>query len=155
LAGYSPEAARTAAETVFQFEKKLAEASLDNIALRDPAATDHKTAFAELQKLTPAFDWGAFFDQGRIARADLNVSEPKFLQEVDRQLRETAIADWKTYLKWQFLHLAADALSAPFVNESFAFTSALTGAQELKPRWKRCAEQEDQLLGEALGRKYV
>ena len=26
---------------------------------------------------------------------------------------------------------------------------------ELKPRWKRCVESTDQLLGEALGQKYV
>src|SRR5574342_825013 len=25
----------------------------------------------------------------------------------------------------------------------------------MKPRWKRCAEQTDRLLGEALGKKYV
>ena len=155
LAGYSPENAKTAAETVFQFEKKLAEASLDNVALRDPAATDHKSTFADLKKLAPAFDWEAFFNQGHISRADLNISEPKFLQQVDVQLKQTPLADWKTYLKWQFLHSYAEALSTPFVNENFAFISALTGAQELKPRWKRCAEQEDQLLGEALGKKYV
>jgi putative endopeptidase len=155
LAGYAADAAKTAAETVFQLEKKLAENSLDNVALRDPAATDHKSTFADLKKLSPAFDWEAFFTQAHILRADLNVSEPKFLQEVDRQLRETPLAGWKTYLKWQLLHASADLLSAPFVNENFAFNSVITGAQELKPRWKRCAEQEDQFLGEALGRKYV
>jgi putative endopeptidase len=155
LAGATPDAAKTAAESVFQFEKKLAEASLDNVALRDPAATDHKTSFADLKKLAPAFDWDAFFNHAHISRADLNVSEPKFLQEVDRQIRETPLPEWKSYLKWQLLNAGANALSAPFVNENFAFTSALTGAKELKPRWKRCAEEEDQLLGEALGRKYV
>jgi len=29
------------------------------------------------------------------------------------------------------------------------------GAKEMKPRWKRCVEQADNLLGEALGKKYV
>ncbi|HYX51926.1 MAG TPA: M13 family metallopeptidase [Candidatus Limnocylindrales bacterium] len=44
----------------------------------------------------------------------------------------------------------------PFVNENFAFYGQyLGGAKELKPRWKRCAESTDQLLGEALGKKYV
>jgi putative endopeptidase len=31
----------------------------------------------------------------------------------------------------------------------------LNGAKELKPRWKRCVESTDRLLGEALGKKYV
>src|SRR4029079_7312848 len=42
------------------------------------------------------------------------------------------------------------------VAESFAFNNAyLNGAKEMKPRWKRCVESTDRLLGEALGKKYV
>ena len=156
LAGYDGTKAKAAAQTVFQMEKKLAEASLDIVALRDPQATDHKTTYADLKKLAPAVDWDGYFTAAKLSRADLNVAEPKFLQEVDRQVRETPMADWKTYLKWQFLHSAADQLSDPFVNENFAFYGKyLNGATELKPRWKRCAETTDQLLGEALGKKYV
>jgi endothelin-converting enzyme/putative endopeptidase len=81
--------------------------------------------------------------------------EPKFLSVVDRELTATSLKDWKTYLEAQLLQSAADSLSAPFVDESFLFTSFLTGAKEPKPRWKRCVESTDQLLGEALGRKYV
>ena len=39
---------------------------------------------------------------------------------------------------------------------NFQFYGAhLAGATEMKPRWKRCVEQADELMGEALGRKYV
>jgi putative endopeptidase len=156
LAGYDESNAKAAAQTVFNLEKKLAENSLDNVTLRDPHQTDHKTSVADLKKMTPAFDWESYFKTTGLPRADLNVTEPKFMAEVDRQLRETAIADWRTYLKWQFLHGQADVLSDPFVKENFAFYGQyLSGAKELKPRWKRCAESTDQLLGEALGQKYV
>jgi putative endopeptidase len=156
LVGYDDAKAKAAADTVFQVEKKLAEASLDNVALRDPQATDHKTTYADLKKLAPAVDWNGYFTAAKLSRADLNVAEPKFMQEVDRQIRETPLADWKTYLKWQFLNSAAGALSDPFVKENFAFYGQyLNGATELKPRWKRCAEITDGLLGEALGKKYV
>jgi putative endopeptidase len=156
LLGYDEAKAKAAADTVFQFEKKLAEASLDNVALRDPQATDHKTTYADLKKLAPAVDWDGYFTAAKLSRADLNVAEPKFMQEVDRQVRETPLPVWKTYLKWQFIHSAADGLSDPFVKETFAFYGQyLGGATELKPRWKRCAENTDGLLGEALGKKYV
>lgn len=156
LGGYDDAKSKAAATTVFEFEKKLAEASLDNVALRDPQATDHKTKFDDLKKMAPAVDWSGYFDGARISHADLNVSEPKFLQEVDRLVRETPLSDWKTYLRWQFLHAAADTLSDPFVNENFAFYGQyLSGSKELKPRWKRCAESTDNLLGDALGKKYV
>jgi endothelin-converting enzyme/putative endopeptidase len=87
---------------------------------------------------------------------DLNVAEPKFLEEVDRQLNAVPLADWKTYLDWQLLDAASPSLSKPFVEENFAFNGAyLSGQKEMKPRWKRCAESADRLLGEAAGKKYV
>jgi endothelin-converting enzyme/putative endopeptidase len=156
LAGYDEKSAKAAAETVFQVEKKLAENSLDNVALRDPANTDHKMTFVSFAKLAPAMDWEGYFASAKISRADLNVSEPNFMKEVGRQLRQTSLADWKTYLTWQLLNAKADVLSEAFVNENFAFQGKyLSGATEIKPRWKRCAESTDQLLGEALGKKYV
>jgi putative endopeptidase len=156
LAGYDEKSAKAAAETVFHVEEKLAENSLDNVALRDPANTDHKMPYASFTKLAPAMDWDGYFASAKISRADLNVSEPNFMKEVDRQLRQTSLADWKTYLTWQLLNGKADVLSQAFVNENFAFQGKyLSGATEIKPRWKRCAESADQLLGEALGKKYV
>jgi endothelin-converting enzyme/putative endopeptidase len=156
LIGYDDATAKAAAQTVFAFEKSLAENTLDNVALRDPANTDHKMSSADLKKLSPTFDWDHYFAGAKLPESEMNVDQPKFMQEVDRQLRETSMADWKTYLKWQLVHGQADMLSKPFVDENFAFYGAyLSGAKELKPRWKRCAESTDQLLGEALGQKYV
>ena len=144
------------AAAIFALEKRLAEASLDNVALRNPSATDHKTKFAELQSLTPRLDWAGYFDAAQLARADLNVSEPKFLQAVERELGKTPLPVWRDYLKWQLIASAAPWLSAPFVQQSHAFNQAyLGGVKEMKPRWKRCAESTDALFGEALGRKYV
>jgi endothelin-converting enzyme/putative endopeptidase len=156
LAGAADAEAQAAADSVFAQEKALAEASLDNVALRDPKATDHKMTVAALRQLAPHFDWEGYLAAARIAPADLNVTEPKFLQEVDRQLRETPLPAWRTYLKWHLLRSAAPELSAPFVEEDFRFNAAyLAGAREMKPRWKRCVESTDELLGEALGRKYT
>jgi putative endopeptidase len=156
IAGAGEAEARAAAESVFNQEKALAEASLDNVSLRDPEATDHKMSMADLRKLAPRFDWTAYLEAARIAPADVNVTEPKFLREVDRQLAQVPLAVWRTYLKWHLLDAAAPELSAPFVEENFRFNDAfLGGAKEMKPRWKRCVETTDELLGEALGRKYT
>jgi endothelin-converting enzyme/putative endopeptidase len=156
LAGENAEAAKKAADTVMRMETQLAQASLDNVALRDPKATDHKTNFADLQKQTPHFDWTEYSKELGVQIGDPNVTEPRFLDEVDRQLASTPIADWKTYLKWHLLDSAAPSLSEAFVAEHFSFNGAyLLGAKEMKPRWKRCVEATDRQLGEALGKKYV
>ena len=157
LAGWDAKSSAAAAQTIMTLETKFAEASLDNVALRDPAATDHNTTFAQLQAMAPHVDWAAYFKHNQLPTdVDMNVDQPKFLQEVDRQMQQTPLADWKVYFKWQLLNSTANSLSTPFVEESFAFNGKyLAGATEMKPRWKRCVESTDFLLGEALGKKYV
>jgi putative endopeptidase len=157
LAGWDDKTSATAAHTIMAMETKLAEATLDNVASRDPAATDHNTTFAQLQAMTPHIDWVEYFRHKQIPQdVDMNVDEPKFMQEVDRQIHEDPLADWKVYLKGHLLNSTAKYLSAPFVEENFAFNGKyLSGTTEMKPRWKRCVESTDQLFGEALGKKYV
>jgi len=157
LAGWDLKSASAGAQTIMAMETKLAQASLDNVALRDPAATDHNTTFAQLQAMAPHIAWEEYLQHKQLPRdVDMNVDEPKFLQEVDRQVQQTPLADWKTYLKWHLLNSMAGSLSVPFVEEDFAFNGKyLGGTTEMKPRWKRCAESADQLLGDALGKKYV
>jgi putative endopeptidase len=157
LAGSDKAAATASAQVVMRVETGLAGASLTNVELRDPHATDHKMKLDEVQKLTPDFNWAAYFkaldvDPG----VAFNVDQPKFMQEFQRQLKDTSLPDWKTYLTWQVLLTAAPSLSTPFVKEDFAFNHQyLQGAKEMKPRWKRCVEATDGDLGEALGKKYV
>jgi putative endopeptidase len=157
LAGWDQAAATAAAQTVLNMETKFAEASLDNVALRDPNATDHNATFAQLQAMTPHIDWVEYFKHKELPQnVDMNVDQPKFMQEVDRQMQETPLADWKIFFKWHLLTASANSLSEPFVEEHFAFFGKyLSGTSEMKPRWKRCVESTDQLFGEALGKKYV
>ncbi len=157
LAGWDEAKATAGAQTVMTMETKFAEAELAPAQLRDPSATDHKTNFAQLQAMAPHLEWADYFKHKQLPQdVDLNVQEPKFLQEVDRQMQQTSLDDWKTYFKWHLLDQTAPYLSDAFVEEDFAFNGKyLGGATEIKPRWKRCVESNDQLLGEALGKKYV
>jgi putative endopeptidase len=157
LAGWDEKKSAAAAQTVMAMETKLAEASLDNVALRDPSATDHNTTFAQLQEMAPHINWNEYFKHRQLPTdVDMNVDEPAFIKEVDRQMQHTPLADWKIYLKWRLLDSTANNLSAPFVEENFAFRGKyLNGTKEMKPRWKRCVESTDNLLGEASGQKYV
>lgn len=157
LVGWDQKSAAGEAQTVMAMETKFAEASLDNVTLRDPSATDHNTTFSQLQAMAPHFDWVAHFQRKQLPQSvDMNVDQPKFMQEFDRQLQQTSLADWKVYLKWQLLNSTAEALSAPIVEEDYAFFGKyLRGQAEMKPRWKRCVESTDLLLGEALGKKYA
>jgi putative endopeptidase len=156
LSGASESEAAAAAKLVMEIETALAKASLDNVALRDPHATDHIIDLNALEKMTRHFDWSAYFDNAHLKSGAINVDQPDFMAEVERQLVSTPIAEWRTYLRWQLLNSSADMLSQPYVDAHFGFyQKQLAGVGELKPRETRCAEQTDALLGEALGQEYV
>jgi putative endopeptidase len=157
LAGTDKATAAVNAKIVMRMETAFAGASLNNVALRDPHATDHKMTLDEVQKLTPGFNWSTYLETLSLdPKISINVDQPKFLEEFQKQLKESSVDDWKAYLTWQVLLSAAPSLSTPFVQENFAFHQKyLQGAAELKPRWKRCVEATDNDLGEALGKKYV
>jgi endothelin-converting enzyme/putative endopeptidase len=110
-----------------------------------------------LQKLTPAFNWAAYFKGINLKqKTDINVAQPKFFEEMNRQLAAVSIPDWKTYLRWHLINVAAEDLSKPFDDENFNFKGRiLTGATEQLPRWKRCVAATDNALGEAMGEVYV
>jgi len=156
LAGSSKANAKSAAGTIFELETRLAKMQLDNVSLRNPNATDHKYLVGTIQKITPHFDWTRYLDHAGVRIEELNLEQPLFMQAVDRELASTPLSAWRTYLRWNVLNGAADHLSTAFANQNFEFYSRyLRGSKEMQPRWKRCVQTEDQLLGEALGQRYV
>jgi endothelin-converting enzyme/putative endopeptidase len=157
LAGAPRDEASLAADTVMRLETALANAALDIVSRRDPANQYHKMTAAELQALTPRFNWTNYFRAaGAPAFSAVNVTEPDFFKAVDALIAATPIADVKTYLRWHVVHASATMLSSPFVNENFKFYSTtLQGITELRIRWKRCVQYTDADLGEALGQAFV
>jgi endothelin-converting enzyme/putative endopeptidase len=157
LAGQDEKTAAAHAATVVAVETALARGALDKVSRRDPQKTYHLLARSELDRLTPSFAWTGYFD-GLAAPpvAVVNVTEKRFLQAVDHVIDTTTLDDLKTYLDWRLISDAAPWLAKRFVDENFAFYGKrLTGAPEIKPRWKRCVAAVDDALGEDLGRAYV
>ena len=157
LAGDAQDKAAAEANTILSIETSLAKASMTNVERRDPEKIYHKMSLAEAQALTPHFSWDSYFQAvGGPKLAEINIGQPDFFKALDGMLASVPLADWKTYYRWQLLTRSAALLSDPFVQENFAFNGRiLTGAKEIRPRWKRCTNATDQQLGEALGQVYV
>jgi predicted metalloendopeptidase len=145
------------ATAILKIETALAAASTKNTDLRDPEKNYHMMTLADLKRLTPNFSWEAYFrGAGHPELKQINVGQPEFFKALDAQLTATPLDDWKIYLRWHLLNTAAQALPEKFVAEEFDFRGkTLTGAKEIQPRWKRCAQATDRALGEALGQVYV
>src|SRR5262245_19017591 len=157
LVGVAAEGAPQIADTVLRFETALAKSALDNVSRRDPNKIYHRMTPDELQALTPNFQWSRYFTGlGAPPIYALNVTEPDFFKNLGQLLASTPLDDIKHYLRWQVLHASAPVLPTAFVDENFRFYgTALTGAKELRPRWKRCVQYTDSDLGEDLGKAFV
>jgi len=157
LLGDQPDVARREAASIMAMETALAQASLSRVERRDPHKLYHKVDLAQLQALSPDFDWTAYLHGIGLGQQNtFNVSQPAFYKELDHQLQTASLEDIKSYLRWHTVHSAAPYLSAAFVEENFDFYSkTLRGVPQLRPRWKRCVRLVDNQLGEALGQEYV
>jgi putative endopeptidase len=157
LLGDQSDTAAVEAQTVMRIETALAKGSMTRVERRDPKNLDHKMTSGELEKIAPDFQWHAYFTKvGLPTLASLNVASPGFFKALNEELGKESVADWKTYLRWHLVHADAAFLSAAFLNENFDFFGkTLQGKKELRPRWKRCTDEVDGDLGEALGQVYV
>jgi putative endopeptidase len=157
LLGDDPKTASAEAATVMSIETALAKASLTRVEQRDPYKLFHKLTLAEIKTLTPSFDWDRYLSVTGLSGVSIvNVTEPEFFRELERQLSSQDLANWKAYLRWHLAHSKAPYLSSKFVDENFAFYGkTLRGVDQLQPRWKRCVQYVDRDLGEALGQVFV
>src|SRR5262249_15077226 len=105
----------------------------------------------------PSFDWKTYFAALHAETgASLNVAVPDFFKGIEPLLKSQPLDAWKDYLRWQVARSYSPHLGAKFVDASFEFYGkTLGGARENSPRWKRCTQLTDGLLGEALGQPYV
>ena len=157
LAGIQREDAARKALAVLAIETQLARGSLDRVSRRDPEKVYHMMTVAELSKLAPGFAWDKFFQSiGAPRFPKLNVDVPDFMKAVDAAIGTASLEDLKAYLTWNVLHDAARVLPLEFEQENFNFFGkTLQGAKEMRLRWKRCIDQVDTMLPDALGRRFV
>lgn len=157
LAGESSATAKKDAATVMRMETALAKAQLTRVDRRDPYKLKHKMKVADLGAMVPSIDWTSYYRELQYPDFEiLNVSTPDYFKEVNTELKNEPIENWKTYLRFHVVNSSAAYLPAKFGDENFEFyRKYLRGAKEQQARWKRCVQSVDHNLGEALGQVYV
>lgn len=160
-AGYDQISGKTPAQLakmVMDLETRLAKAQYDNEANRDPFKTFNKMTLDEAKAKTPGIDYNAYFAQmGLNNLTSFNMAQPEYFEEVAKVITSKKdIEAIKAYFAWNVINTAAGYLSENFVNANFEFFGrTLSGAEQLRPRWKRVTSTVDGAMGEALGQLYV
>ncbi|MBV9492972.1 MAG: M13 family peptidase, partial [Acidobacteria bacterium] len=156
LAGEDQARADADAQRILALETRLVSGTLPRTELRNPEARYHPMSVAEIATLAPAIEWPSYLNTLGVHEQTVNVSQPKYLQALNKALDEVSLDDWKAYLRFHVIDEAAPTLSRSFADEDFNFNGKiLSGQQKQQERWKRCVRAADQSVGQLLGQEYV
>ncbi|MBQ8674290.1 MAG: M13 family metallopeptidase [Bacteroides sp.] len=157
LAGFDEATAKKASQIVMDVETRLAKAYRSGTELRDPVANYNKMTIDELKQKYASFDWDAYL--GGLGLKDVKeviVGQPASLQAAVEILDTLPIDQQSIYLQWKLIDEASAWLDDAMAEQNFDFyRRTMTGAQEMRPRWKRAVGTVSGVLGEAIGQMYV
>lgn len=158
-AGLLPGDALAQASAVMDYETRLARAHVDMVRLRDREKSYNPMGRAELDEALPGFPWDAYIEgtgADPAAFARVSVGQPEYLTALAELLAGTDLPLLRTWLALRTVSAYAPYLSDALVRADFAFQgTVLSGAEEIRERWKRGVALVEGALGMAVGREYV
>jgi putative endopeptidase len=150
--------AETAARIV-ALETKLAAGHWDVVKRRDADLTYNLRTFAELQTEAVGFDWAGWataLGSTTDALAEVVVGQPDYLTAFAALWDSGDFEDWKRWARWRLIRARAPWLTDDLVAANFEFYGRLlTGAEQIRDRWKRGVSLVESLMGDAVGKLYV
>jgi putative endopeptidase len=151
--------AATRASRIFELETKIAAGHWNNVDSRDSEKTYNPNEWDEACEIfggTLLEVWRNGMEVPVGAFDTVVLRQPSFASAVGALFTESNLEAWKDWLSWQIVAGDAPFLSDPFVNEHFDFYGrTLTGAEAIRPRWKRAVALAEGAMGEAVGKIYV
>ena len=148
-----------AARRVFDLEKRLAAHHWDVVRDRDATLTYNPMTFTELVGSAPDFDWATWAEALGVSAGafdQLVVREPGFTAGFAALWHELSLLDWQLWMTYHVVSARAPYLTDAIVETNFDFRGrTLTGAQEVRERWKRGVALVEGALGEEVGAQYV
>jgi len=162
LAGLSrPGESAGRADRIYALEAKIAAVHATRTESMEVQRANNRWPLAEFPTRAPGLDWPAFFDAAGLGAqgakvSDLMVWHPGAVTGIAALTASEPLAAWQDYLALRTVDRAAPLLSKAFVDQKFAFYgTALSGATQLRDRWKRAVEATNDALGEAVGKLYA
>jgi putative endopeptidase len=147
------------AQRIFELETKVAAGHWNSVDSRDSEKTYNLKSWDEASALfgdVPLETWHNGLEAPVGAFDEVVVRQPSFASALGELFIESNLDAWKDWLTWQIVAGDAPFLSTEFVDEHFDFYGrTLTGAESIRPRWKRAVALVEGAMGEAIGKIYV
>jgi len=147
--------ASAAADSILAFETEIAKVSWPVADLRDIDKINNPMTLGQLQAYAPQLEWNDYISRIHATSPKYIVADNTAIQAIAKLYDATPLETLKTWERFKVTDQASNFLSKRFVDSKFEFTKTLSGAKELRPRWRRGIDQVDARLGELLGKTYV
>ncbi len=143
------------ADQIMAFETEIAKFSWSQADLRDIDKLNNPMTPVQLAAYAPGIDWNRSLTESETMAPKILVADNTAIKALAALYAKTPLETLKTWQRFKVASQAAPYLSKRFVDSNFEFSKVLTGAKELRPRWRRGIDQVDGRLGELLGQTYV
>ncbi|WP_454084969.1 M13 family metallopeptidase [Georgenia sp. Marseille-Q6866] len=148
-----------AAQRVMDVETRLAAGHWDKVRSREADQINNPRTWAEVLDSAPGFPWDLWRESLNLPAGAVDstiVGMPSFLTHFAAAWEELDVDSLRMWLLWHVVSARSPYLPAAFVEEHFDFYGrTLTGAPEMRERWKRGVALVEGALGEAVGKIYV
>lgn len=158
LMGDNEATAKKKADVIMDFETKLASSMMAPAEMRAPEKTYNKYSYKAAKALIPNFDFDNYLIKlGAQSFDTIIVSQPAYLENLNKMITSISIEDWQTYLVWKSANHYAGSLDDKWVDTKFKFYSGvMSGKKEMKPINERAIDElTGSPLGELLGKAFV
>ena len=158
MLGDSEAEAMAAAEKILAMETQLAAPRLNKVERRDVRNLNNPLNLKEADAMLSSIDLSKWIKDQGIEKAfdTLLVTQLKYTEALDTFLKETAIEDIKTLVRWDTFNSAAGRLTTTTEKADWAFYSKyLRGSEKQRPADERALATVNGAVGEALGQLYV
>lgn len=150
------------AQSIVDFEKKLASLSDELDDIRDPVKTYNPHTLSELTKLSSIIDWDlliTYLQPPSTPHQDtVIVNSPTYISNISQSLIEKASPETiQAYLLWRVIDGYVPALGEDIRQPIQKLNAVLQGtsAKVTQPRWETCLGQVDDAVGFLAGRLFV
>jgi putative endopeptidase len=142
---------------IYDLEARIAQAHVSRTESVDVLKANNPWPLPDFPAKAPGLDWTSYFEAAGLSHERMiMVWQPSGVSGIAALVGSQPLAVWKDYLTFHAIDRASRLLPKAFADERFRFHgTALTGALEQRPRWKRAVNATNDALGDAVGKLYV
>jgi putative endopeptidase len=149
--------ADTMGARVYDLEGRIAQAHVSRTESVDVLKANNPWRLQDFPVKAPGVDWATYFQAAGLSREPMiMVWQPSGVSGIAALVGSQPLDVWKDYLTFHAIDRSSRLLPKAFADERFkSYGTALTGALEQRPRWKRAVNATNGALGDAVGKLYV